>query len=198
MIIGSALSMRPLQRSWLEVKLGEVPHGLCTDPLVAAPPVGIKKRLIHKSKWSRRHRGLYLQPRCGSLADIHPAAANQRAGLGRRPDGDPALGLRGRQGPSRPSGTARGGGRAARRLIRTGDALMMTSLQRLGSPPPPRHLHIANPRRGPSEGPFSFCFKGVQRGHPTFGDWRFGQNWSLNALRLFPSALHQNRDGFKR
>jgi len=47
-------------------------------------------------------------------------------------------------------------------------------------------------------GPFSFCFKGVWRGHPTFRDWLFGRNRSLNALRLFPSALRSNRDGFKR
>ncbi|SDW86295.1 hypothetical protein SAMN05216309_14516 [Nitrosomonas europaea] len=50
MIIGSALSMRPLQLPWLEVKLGEVLHGLCIGPLVAAPPVVITKRLMHKSK----------------------------------------------------------------------------------------------------------------------------------------------------
>jgi lysozyme len=87
-------------------------------------------------------------------------STGQRGGLGRSPDGDQALGLWGRQSPPWARGAARGGGRAARRLIRTGDALMMTLLQRLGSPPP-RHLHIANPRRGPSEGPFSFCFKGV-------------------------------------
>jgi hypothetical protein len=50
MIIGSALSMRPLHRPWLQVKLGEVLHGLCTDPLVAAPLVVITKLLAHKSK----------------------------------------------------------------------------------------------------------------------------------------------------
>ena len=61
-----------------------------------------------------------------------------------------------------------------------------------------RHLHIANPKRGPLWGLFSFCFKGVCRCHPTFRDWRFRRNRSLNAPGLFPSALCQNRDGFKR
>jgi len=35
-------------------------------------------------------------PRRGSLAGVHAAAADQRAGPGRRPEGDQALGLRGR------------------------------------------------------------------------------------------------------
>jgi hypothetical protein len=62
-------------------------------------------------------RGLHLQPRCRPTANRDSAAADQRTGLGRRPDGDPALGLRGRQSSSRSRGAARGGNRTAKGLI---------------------------------------------------------------------------------
>jgi hypothetical protein len=65
-------------------------------------------------------RGLHLQPRCRPTANPDSAAADQRTGLGRRPDGDPALGLRGRQSSSRSRGATRGGNRTAKGWIQIG------------------------------------------------------------------------------
>ena len=50
-----------------------------------------------------------------------------------------------------------------------------------------RHLPISNSETRPTLGAFSFCFKGVCRYEVNPGDWRNGQNWSLNGNRLLPS-----------
>jgi hypothetical protein len=64
-------------------------------------------------------------------------------------------------------------------------------------PPLPPLAH-RKPEMRSLVGPFFFLFQRGLAKSSDFGDWRFSRNWSLNALRLFPSALCSNRDGFKK
>ena len=50
-----------------------------------------------------------------------------------------------------------------------------------------RHLHIANPKRGPHAGLFSFWFKGRWQGHPPFGDCTLDAEW----VSEWPASLFE-------